>query len=113
MQSDYMGTLSAIPVRRTSDALVTPTSSKRERGKVKGNKRRPRTHTIAVTDCIVTRADGTSYTIAKRATRAAAKKVTAETVRIAESPERAAILAQLEAMRKRESFDQAHRETYT
>ena len=48
---DYMGTLSAIPTRKPT--AIVPTSAKRERGKVKGNKREPRNRTIAISDCTV------------------------------------------------------------
>ncbi len=46
---DYLGTLSAIPTRKP--VAIVPTSPKRERGKVKGNKRQPRSRTIAISDC--------------------------------------------------------------
>lgn len=46
---DYLGTLSAIPSRKPQ--AVVPTSAKRERGKVRGNKREPRSRTIAISDC--------------------------------------------------------------
>jgi hypothetical protein len=48
---DYLGTLSAIPTRKP--VAIVPTSPKRERGKVKGNKRQPRSRTIAISDCKV------------------------------------------------------------
>lgn len=48
---DYLGTLSAIPTRKPT--TVVATSAKRERGKVKGNKRKPRDRTIAISDCKV------------------------------------------------------------
>ncbi len=48
---DYLGTLSAIPSRKPQ--AVVPTSAKRERGKVRGNKREPRSRTIAISDCKV------------------------------------------------------------
>jgi hypothetical protein len=48
---DYLGTLSAIPSRKPQ--AVVPTSAKRERGKVRGNKRNPRNRTIAISDCKV------------------------------------------------------------
>jgi hypothetical protein len=48
---DYLGTLSAIPSRKPQ--AIVPTSAKRERGKVRGNKRTPRSRVIALDDCKV------------------------------------------------------------
>jgi ABC-type oligopeptide transport system ATPase subunit len=48
---DYLGTLSAIPTRKPQ--AVVATSAKRERGKVRGNKKAPRTRVIALDDCKV------------------------------------------------------------
>lgn len=38
-----------------------------------GGTRKPRSHTVALTDCLVTRADGTQYKIAKDAPRTTRK----------------------------------------
>jgi hypothetical protein len=51
VESEYMGTLSAIPTRGARPVVAT--SAKRERGKVKGNKRDPRSRVIALDDCKV------------------------------------------------------------
>lgn len=69
---NYLGTLSAIPNRRTDNPVVA-TSAKRERGKVKGNKRTPRNRVVALDDCKVYKsrddyeAGKISHTIARNA----------------------------------------------
>jgi ribosomal protein S24E len=78
--TEYAGTFSRIPVRWTQDALAVPTSAKRERGKVRGNKRNPAQSCRALGPCTVYAsreafdAGEASYTIERASTRTGGKR---------------------------------------
>ena len=68
--------------------LVVPTSSKREHGKVKGNKREPRSTVVATSDTVVyaSREDyesgKVSHVIPRRASRTTARRTTKRAVTV-------------------------------